>query len=94
MAGERVILPEWIKEGGGAASGTEFPRQTATPAERPVSRTESSALIESIVAVCRAHNLWIAHEDAYGAFIVQRKSTEEWLCETEQHYHDRRSLPE
>lgn len=82
MADERVILPEWIKEGGGAAPVPETDRQyKASMNVAFVSQNEVDALMESIVAVCRAHNLWIGHEDQFGAFVVQKESTEEWLRE-------------
>jgi len=50
-------------------------------ADRRISEADALALTDEIVAVCKRHGLWIAHEDDHGGFIFQRASTEEWLRE-------------
>lgn len=44
-----------------------------------IARMDVAALIEDIIAVCKRHNLWLSHEDFYGAFLVEKETTEEWL---------------
>ena len=47
----------------------------------PISADAIRAMMEDIVSVCATHGLWLSHEDDFGAFLVQRKSTREWLLE-------------
>ena len=39
------------------------------------------AFVIDIIAVCKKHGIWITHEDEYGAFLMRRESSEEWLME-------------
>jgi aspartate/methionine/tyrosine aminotransferase len=44
-----------------------------------VSQEVATAFMAEIVKLCRVHGVWLAHEDAYGGFMVQRENTEAWL---------------
>ncbi len=35
--------------------------------------------LEKVINLCKNYNLWISHEDSYGAFIITKDSTESWL---------------
>lgn len=46
-------------------------------------KPEEKTFLEAIVAVCKQHNLWLAHEDQHGAFEIwpaeKAETCESWL---------------
>jgi sugar phosphate isomerase/epimerase len=70
--------PQWLID---AVHGNPWKPDPDAPKPEPprISHEAAQALLSEIVEVCRKHGLWIGHEDAYHAFLVQRASTEEWI---------------
>jgi hypothetical protein len=48
---------------------------------------EAEAFIREILAVCRKHDMGLAHQDTEGAFVIQRpllQATVDWLNDAEE----------
>lgn len=76
--GVKTPTPQWLLD----AVHTNTFRADPAPKTRPmptISPDAVRALMEEIVSVCAKHGLWLAHEDEYHAFMVQRRSTKDWL---------------
>lgn len=42
-------------------------------------KDKMQAFLQEIVQVCEKHQLWLAHEDMHGSFVVGPHSTAEWI---------------
>ena len=71
-----VKLPDWLINNSRKPLAA-FEKSTPKPIAPPAGKV--AALMVEIVAVCERHGLWLAHEDGYGAFVVQRTTTRNWL---------------
>ena len=74
----KVPVPQWLQD---AIKPNPYQVDKGDPPPKPdpVSQEVATALMADIVKLCRTHGVWLAHEDAFGGFLVQRESTEEWL---------------
>ena len=77
MVDERcgITVPPWLHSD---MPSTPSP-MTHRPKTIPITMEDRAIFIMEIIRVCKHHNLWLAHEDDYGAFRVQRETTEKWL---------------
>jgi hypothetical protein len=77
--GVKVPVPQWLQD---AVKPNLYRADKSAPPPKkpdPVSQEVATAFMAEIVKLCRVHGVWLAHEDAYGGFIVQRENTEAWL---------------
>lgn len=78
LAMKTTPTPQWLID---AVHGNQWKPAPDAPKPEPprISHEAAQSLLSEIVEVCRKHGLWLAHEDNYHAFLVQRASTEEWI---------------
>lgn len=79
MANDRgITIPPWcVADKPSTPDPLSHVRKTKR--QPMVSKEDANALMTEIVEVCRRRGLWLAHEDAYGAFLVQTGPTGDWL---------------
>ena len=83
----RITIPPWCVTDAPSLPGPMSPRVQAEKVP-PVSDAVAIALMTDIVALCERHGVWLAHEDNYGAFMVQRTPTRNWLMAARGTEHD------
>ena len=74
----KTPVPQWLQDAIRPNPYRVDKGERPTPPD-PVSQEVATALMADIVKVCRTHGVWLSHEYAFGGFLVQRESTEEWL---------------